>query len=50
MFWVKEIDGDYNVSHVDWKANYEKLYEKVSGGEGPKGYLAHESALWSDIH
>lgn len=50
MMWVKVIDSDYNISHVDWSENYDKLYQKVSGGGSLNGYLAHESALWSDIH
>ncbi|XP_052124924.1 soluble calcium-activated nucleotidase 1 isoform X2 [Frankliniella occidentalis] len=46
--WIKQIHPTGQVSHHDWKTNYEKLRRSV-GIEFP-GYMIHESAVWSNIH
>jgi soluble calcium-activated nucleotidase 1 len=47
--WVKTIDADWNVEHVDWSDNYNKLRKAAKCPPGA-GYMIHESGRWSDIH
>eukprot|EP00051_Salpingoeca_urceolata_P031774 m.12887 g.12887 ORF g.12887 m.12887 type:complete len:362 (+) comp4388_c0_seq2:315-1400(+) len=47
--WVKVIDGDRVVEHVDWKANYAKVAASLHI-DPEKGYVTHEAALWSEVH
>lgn len=46
--WIKKIHPTGQISHHDWKTNYEKLRRSV-GIEFP-GYMIHESGVWSVIH
>lgn len=46
--WTKQIQPTGQVSHHDWRSNYEKLRRSV-GVEFP-GYMIHECATWSNIH
>ncbi|KAK3930313.1 Soluble calcium-activated nucleotidase 1 [Frankliniella fusca] len=46
--WIKQIHASGQVSHHNWRINYEKLRRAV-GIEFP-GYMIHESAVWSNIH
>lgn len=43
--WIKIVDKDFGVQHVDWSENYDKL-AKAAGVEFP-GYLMHEAVIWS---
>lgn len=45
--WVKMIDGDFKVKHVDWSSKYERL--AIAAGVTFPGYLMHEAVLWSDM-
>eukprot|EP00189_Rhodosorus_marinus_P002582 CAMPEP_0113961188 /NCGR_PEP_ID=MMETSP0011_2-20120614/5158_1 /TAXON_ID=101924 /ORGANISM="Rhodosorus marinus" /LENGTH=395 /DNA_ID=CAMNT_0000972777 /DNA_START=318 /DNA_END=1505 /DNA_ORIENTATION=- /assembly_acc=CAM_ASM_000156 len=44
--WVKEIDEDGNVTHVDWTDRYDKIRE--AAGISFPGYLMHEAVLWDE--
>jgi len=46
--WVKTIDTNGRVEHLNWVKNYEALRDAV-GAKYP-GYLVHEAAEWSDFH
>jgi soluble calcium-activated nucleotidase 1 len=46
--WVKTIDSNGHVEHVDFIQNYEALRKAV--GASHPGYLVHEAAEWSDFH
>ncbi|VDN58637.1 unnamed protein product [Dracunculus medinensis] len=46
--WVKKINPNGCVQHINWVEPYQKLRSSV-GIEYP-GYMIHESAQWSDIH
>lgn len=48
MMWVKTIDANGVVKHLDWAENFEKLRAAV--GNNFPGYLTHESCEWSDVH
>lgn len=52
MRWIKIVDKNWKVKHVNWSKNYDKLARAVGLTTGKKlfGYLTHEGALWSDIH
>ena len=47
--WVKEIDGDYNVTHVDWRPMYNGLRDAAICKQG-SGYMIHEGCRWSSVH
>lgn len=44
--WVKTIDPEGRIRHVDWTDNYVKLRRRM-GCDFP-GYLLHEAAVWSE--
>ncbi|XP_050423862.1 soluble calcium-activated nucleotidase 1-like [Adelges cooleyi] len=46
--WIKVIDSERNVEHVDWIENYKKLQAKL--GISYPGYLIHESCVWSSVN
>lgn len=46
--WIKIINLNGEIVHVDWTEKYIKLRQAV--GINFPGYLIHESAQWSDIH
>ncbi|KAG2392090.1 hypothetical protein C9374_013575 [Naegleria lovaniensis] len=46
--YVKTIDANGKVEHVDWIKNYKALLKAV--GIKDKGYMVHEAAEWSDFH
>jgi soluble calcium-activated nucleotidase 1 len=53
--WVKIVDADWNIQHVDWTENYNVLrtVARCQWGDDPHkgaGYMIHESARWSDVH
>lgn len=43
--WVKVVDKDFKVQHVNWTDKYDAL-SKAAGVSFP-GYVMHEAALWS---
>jgi len=45
--WIKTIDGEGRVSHVDWHEEYNKL-RRATGTENP-GYLLHEAVAWNPV-
>ncbi|KAF0980516.1 hypothetical protein FDP41_013730 [Naegleria fowleri] len=46
--YVKTIDANGKVEHVDWIKNYKALLRAV--GIKDKGYMVHEAAEWSEFH
>lgn len=48
LMWVKEIDKNGVINHLDWQKNFEKLRQAV--GVQLPGYVVHESCVWSDVH
>ncbi|KNC48720.1 soluble calcium-activated nucleotidase 1 [Thecamonas trahens ATCC 50062] len=46
--WVKLIDAEGRIEHVDWRDNY-RLLRKATGTEHP-GYLLHEAVMWHEPH
>lgn len=44
--WVKVVDKDFKVSHVNWSSQYDAL-ARAAGVPFP-GYLMHEAVLWSN--
>ncbi|KAL0476609.1 calcium-activated nucleotidase [Acrasis kona] len=46
--WVKTIDTNGRVEHIDWVKNYEALRDAV--GANYPGYMVHEAAEWNDFH
>jgi len=48
MNWIKKIEPNGTVSHIDWTSNYNAL--RAAAGCSFPGYLWHESACWSDHH
>lgn len=46
--YIKIIDANGNIRHVDWREKYEAL-RKVTGTTYP-GYMVHEAVSWSPIH
>jgi soluble calcium-activated nucleotidase 1 len=46
MRWVKVIDSTGKVAHENWASKFDTITKKL----GAKGYVTHESALWSNIH
>ena len=46
MRWVKVIDSNGNITHENWESKFDTMKKKL----GAKGYVTHESALWSSIH
>ncbi|XP_014771650.1 soluble calcium-activated nucleotidase 1 [Octopus bimaculoides] len=46
--WIKVINKDGAVKHIDWHENYNALRKKTR--TMLPGYLIHESAVWSTIH
>ncbi|GAB1602372.1 soluble calcium-activated nucleotidase 1-like [Argonauta hians] len=46
--WIKIINMDGAVKHIDWHENYNTLRKKTN--TLLPGYLIHESAVWSNIH
>ncbi|VVC45463.1 Hypothetical protein CINCED_3A000226 [Cinara cedri] len=48
LMWVKEIDKNGVINHLNWEQNFIKLREAV--GVQLPGYVVHESCVWSDIH
>lgn len=47
-FWVAVINGNGEVSHVDWTENYARI-RKALGCDYP-GYVIHEAIEWSHVH
>eukprot|EP00033_Pygsuia_biforma_P000520 GCRY01000610.1.p1 GENE.GCRY01000610.1~~GCRY01000610.1.p1 ORF type:complete len:352 (-),score=40.07 GCRY01000610.1:425-1480(-) len=43
--WVKTVDSEGRIQHLNWKSNFNKLRE-VSGTTYP-GYLLHEACAWN---
>ncbi|XP_050549055.1 soluble calcium-activated nucleotidase 1-like [Daktulosphaira vitifoliae] len=46
--WVKVINKDGVIEHVDWTNMYKKLREKLHIDSS--GYIIHEACEWSDKH
>ncbi|XP_050538775.1 soluble calcium-activated nucleotidase 1-like isoform X2 [Daktulosphaira vitifoliae] len=46
--WIKIINAEGSVKHVDWTDNYVKV--RAAAGIKYPGYMTHEAAVWSDIH
>jgi soluble calcium-activated nucleotidase 1 len=46
--WIKVIDENGKIEHVDWNQNYEKL-RSATNSKFP-GYLIHEAVEWSEYH
>jgi soluble calcium-activated nucleotidase 1 len=44
--WIKRIDTQGAVEHLDWSTNYDHIAEQV--GIRSPGYVIHESAVWSE--
>jgi len=42
--WIKEIDKDGRITHIDWTENYEAL--RIATKTQYPGYLLHESCNW----
>lgn len=43
--WIRIIDKTGKIQNINWKSNY----NKVQRGTKCKGYITHESIVWSDI-
>jgi len=46
--WIKQIDSNGGITHINWKDNYNKL--KIGCNIPPHGYITHEACIWSEIH
>lgn len=46
--WVKVIDRDGAVKHLNWTDNYIRV--RAAFGIHFPGYMTHESCVWSDVH
>lgn len=46
--WVKTINRDGVVKHLNWTDNYIKL--RAAFGIHFPGYMTHESCVWSNVH
>ena len=47
--WVKKIDKDWKIEHVDWRREYNTLRSVTKSGQG-HGYHVHEAGRWSEVH
>ena len=47
--WVKRVDKDWKIEHVDWRRQYNSLRAATKSGQG-QGYHVHEAGRWSDVH
>jgi soluble calcium-activated nucleotidase 1 len=45
--WVKTIDREGRIKHIDWSDNYSQM-RKATGTEYP-GYLLHEAVSWNPV-
>jgi soluble calcium-activated nucleotidase 1 len=45
--WVKVIDSQGRLQHLNWESNYEKLRE-ATNSKFP-GYMVHEAAQWNPL-
>lgn len=48
QMWVKTIDKNGAVKHLDWTENFIKLRAAV--GINFPGYMTHEACEWSEVH
>lgn len=49
MRWVKVISPDGQIKHENWADRFDVICRRLNV-DPKKGYVTHESALWSDIH
>jgi len=45
--WIKMVNVNGEVKHVDWKENYDKI--RMEGGYLFPGYMIFESGVWNEI-
>jgi soluble calcium-activated nucleotidase 1 len=48
LMWVKIIDKDGSIQHLNWTENFVKVRAAIDIHF--PGYMTHEAVVWSDIH
>lgn len=44
--WIKAVSANGHVANINWKTKYSKIQNATKC----KGYITHESGVWSNIH